>query len=317
MNELQQAVEQSPFAASELASDVDLLFYAMLTVCGFVALGVTVAMLDFCIRYRSGKQVDRTLRLRNLRLPEYIWIGVPLLIFLGFFVWGATLFMRYQQLPPEDALRIHGVGKQWMWKFYHPGGQREINELHIPVDRPVVVVLSSEDVIHSFFVPAFRVKQDAVPGRYTRTAFTASEPGTYRLFCAEFCGLKHSKMRGQVEVMSAQHYAEWLDTREQSPTLAAAGEALFRTKGCSGCHAVDSAVHAPDLRGIYGRIVHLRDGRSLRADVAYLRDSILLPEKDVVAGYQPIMPSFADQLTEEELLKILAFLQDFDERDAP
>lgn len=313
---LQQAIESAPFSATGFASEVDQLFYFMLAACAVVTLLISALIVLFCIRYRRGRDVDRRIRSRYMGYLEDGWIALPLLSFIGFFLWGANIYLGLQQIP-EDSLRIYGIGKQWMWKFYHSGGQREINELHIPAGRPVVVQLVAEDVIHSFFVPHFRIKQDAVPGRYTRIWFEVDEPGVYRLFCAEFCGTDHSRMRGAVHVLSAEAYGRWLDTQAQSRSLAAAGERLFRQFGCSGCHDRASAVHAPDLDNLFGRVVHLADGRSVRADLAYLRDSILLPEQDITAGYEPIMPSFSGQLSEEELLKLLNYIRSLGETAGP
>jgi cytochrome c oxidase subunit 2 len=202
------------------------------------------------------------------------------------------------------------VGKQWMWKAEHANGRREIDELHLPLGQPVRLVLSTEDVIHSFFVPAFRIKQDAVPGRYTSIRFTPTRAGEYRLHCAEYCGTDHARMGGRVVVMPPAQFARWLERGGQGRSLAARGFELFRRKGCSGCHAAASTVHAPDLAGIFGRAVHLQDGRTRIADEAYLRDSILLPKRDVVAGYEPIMPSFQGQLDEDELAALVAFLKE-------
>jgi cytochrome c oxidase subunit 2 len=207
-------------------------------------------------------------------------------------------------------MTIYVVGKQWMWKVQHPNGRREIDELHLPAGQRVRLVLSSEDVIHSFYVPAFRIKQDAVPGRYTSVRFTPTRAGEYRLHCAEYCGTDHARMGGRVVVLQPADFAAWLEQGNSAPTLAAQGFELFRRKGCSGCHSPRSTVHAPDLAGIFGRTVHLADGRTLVADEAYLRDSILLPRRDVTAGYAPVMPSFQGQLDESELAALIAFLKE-------
>ena len=179
----------------------------------------------------------------------------------------------------------------------------------MPLGQPVRVVMTSQDVIHSLFVPAFRIKQDVVPGRYTSVWFTATRPGTYELYCAEYCGTEHSVMRGRIVVMQAADFAQWLQSDHNLPGIAARGFALFRRYGCSGCHAAGSSVHAPDLDGLLGRPVHLQDGRTVIADENYVRDSILLPRKDIVAGYEPIMPSYAGQIDEEDLLAIIQYLR--------
>jgi cytochrome c oxidase subunit 2 len=204
---------------------------------------------------------------------------------------------------------VYVVGKQWMWKVEHAGGRREIDELHLPMGRPVRVLLTSQDVIHSFFVPAFRIKQDAVPGRYTTLYFTPNRVGDFRLNCAEYCGTAHSRMGGRIVVMRPEDFQRWLAQGGGGPDMAARGFDALRKYGCTGCHDPRSSVHAPDLRSLYGRTVHLQDGRTVVADEAYIRDSVLLPKRDVVAGFEPIMPSFAGQVGEEDLLDIIAWLK--------
>jgi cytochrome c oxidase subunit 2 len=196
-----------------------------------------------------------------------------------------------------------------MWKIQHPGGEREINTLHVPMGVPIRLMMTSQDVIHSFYVPAFRVKQDVLPDRYTQLWFTATQVGDYPLYCTQYCGLDHSKMGGQVIVMPPRAYARWLDENNTGTSLAARGAALFRAKGCSGCHGANASVHAPDLDGIYGRIVHLADGGTVSADDPYIHDSIMLPDKQIVAGYAPIMPSFSGELSEGDVLALIAYLK--------
>ncbi|MBV9191893.1 MAG: cytochrome c oxidase subunit II [Betaproteobacteria bacterium] len=295
-------------AASDIASSVDYLFYAMLALTGVVALAITLLIIFFAIRYRAGSDADRSNVPTSSRWLEYGWTLTPLAIFLGIFAWAAVVYARFYT-GPADAMTVFVVGKQWMWKAEHANGRREIDELHLPLGQPVRVMLSTEDVIHSFFVPAFRIKQDAVPGRYTMIRFTPTRAGTYWLHCAEYCGTDHARMGGRVVVMAPAAFAQWLQQGDSS-SLASRGGELFRQKGCSGCHAANSTVHAPDLAGIYGRVVHLNDGRTLVADEAYLRDSILLPKRDVVAGYEPVMPSFQGQLDESELAALITFLKE-------
>src|SRR4051812_41747412 len=195
-----------------------------------------------------------------------------------------------------------------MWKTRHPSGAREINELHVPIGEPVRLLMTSQDVIHSFFVPAFRIKQDVVPGRLTETWFQATKPGEYHLFCAEFCGTEHAVMGGRIVVMKPDDYARWARAQPESDDLGREGGRLFISLGCSGCHAASSRVHAPSLVGLYGRLVHLSDGRTATADEAYLRDSILQPKKDIVAGFEPIMPSFAGVVDEDDMQRLVAYL---------
>jgi cytochrome c oxidase subunit II len=296
-------------AASDIAQRVDVLFYSLLALTSIVALGVLALIVAFCVRYRARSSADRADPPVNKRWVELGWTFTPLAIFLGIFVWAAVVYARFYT-PAPGAMTIFVVGKQWMWKAEHANGRREIDELHLPVGEPVRLVLSTEDVIHSFYVPAFRIKQDAVPGRYTTIAFTPTRVGEYWLHCAEYCGTDHARMGGKVVVMAPAAFAQWLEKGNENRSLAALGFELFRRKGCSGCHSTGSTVHAPDLAGIYGRVVHLEDGRAVLADEGYLRDSILLPKKDVVAGYAPIMPSFQGQLDEGELAALITYLKE-------
>lgn len=298
----------APQQASSVSGSVDALFYALLAFAGLLGLFLTFLVVFYATRYRAGSGADRTGK-RSRSLPlELTWTLASLLVAFAFFGWGARLFMAREH-PPQDAIEIDGLGKQWMWEFRHPGGQREINELHVPVGRAVVVSLASQDVIHSFFVPAFRVKQDAVPGRTTHVWFTATEPGRYHLFCAEYCGTQHSEMGGWVTVLPPEQYAAWLGSQKEGETLAAGGEKLFRALGCSGCHGNSSAVRAPKLDGVYGRPVALASRQTVIADERYLRDSILEPDKQIAVGYEAIMPSFDGLLDEGELQMLLAYLK--------
>jgi cytochrome c oxidase subunit 2 len=298
-----------PVAASDMAERVDLLFYSLLVLTGLVALGIFVLMVFFGVRYRAGSSADRSNPPAQKKWLELGWIFTPLAIFLGIFVWAAFVYAGFYRGGADDAMTVFVVGKQWMWKAEHANGRREIDELHLPVGQPVRVVLSTEDVIHSFYVPAFRIKQDAVPGRYTSIRFTPTRQGEYWLHCAEYCGTDHARMGGRVVVMAPAAFAQWLERGNQNPSLAAQGFELFRRLGCSGCH-VNSTVHAPDLAGVYGRVVHLSDGKTVVADEAYLRDSILLPKRDVVAGYEPIMPSFQGQVDEAQLSALITYLKE-------
>jgi cytochrome c oxidase subunit II len=302
-------------AASTQADRTDAIFLAMVLLCGAVALALCVLVIVFAVRYRRGNAVDRTPP-RELRAIEVAWTVTPLLIFFGVFGWAARDFITMAD-PPASALPVSVVAKQWMWKLQQRNGRREINELHVPQGEPVVLTMTSQDVIHSFFVPAFRLKQDVLPGRYTRLWFTATQLGEFPLFCSEYCGSEHSRMIGRVVVMTPADYGRWLASGPAQPSMAQYGFALFRQLGCSGCHDARSTIHAPLLDGVYGRTVHLQDGRSVVADDDYLRDSILLPAKDVVAGFAPVMPSFAGQVSEEDVQALIAYLRSTSARDAP
>lgn len=297
-----------PERASTAAARHDLLFLALLLLTGVVAVGVGVLIVVFCVRYRKGSQADRR-NAHNTSLGiEVTWTLVPLLLFLCIYAWAAYDYTRLYRAPP-DAMPVFVVAKQWMWKAEHANGHREIGELHVPLGQPVRLVMASQDVIHSFYVPAFRIKQDVVPGRYTTLWFLPTQEGEFHLFCAEYCGTDHAVMGGRIVVMRPDAFARWLQSGPPRTGIAARGFELFRQFGCSGCHAAGSTVHAPDLAGILGRTVHLQDGRSLVADENYIRYSVLLPKKDVVAGYEPIMPSFAGQVSQEELLAIIEYLR--------
>jgi cytochrome c oxidase subunit 2 len=295
-------------AASDTAQRVDLVFFALVAVTGLVALGIFVLLVFFCVRYRRGAIVDRSDAPAGNRLLELAWTFVPLAIFLGLFGWAAAVYAGLYR-EDRDAMPVFIVGKQWMWRVEHANGRREINALHLPAGRPVKLVLATEDVIHSFYVPAFRVKQDAVPGRYTGLSFTPTREGTFDLRCTEYCGTEHARMGGVVTVMPAEAFERWLAEGTPAASMAARGAEAFRRLGCSGCHDPRSTVHAPDLAGLPGRLVHLADGRTVLADDAYIRDSILLPKRDVVAGYAPIMPSFQGQATEGDILDLIAYLK--------
>jgi cytochrome c oxidase subunit 2 len=239
---------------------------------------------------------------------ESFWIAATTVGFLGFFYWGASIYLDLERTP-ADAYEINVVGRQWMWDVRHPNGRREFDELHVPVNQPIRLVLSSEDVIHSFFVPSFRIKQDVVPGKIVSLWFNATKAGSYRLFCTQFCGTKHEEMGGQVVVMSPEDYAQWLERGNISGSAATRGRELYTRYGCNGCHDQPSFIHAPSLANVYQQRVPLQDGRIVRADDQYLRDSILQPEKDIVAGYQPIMPSFQGVIPEGDLLELLSYLR--------
>ena len=298
-----------PPAASQHAREVDIIFYVLVGVSVGICLSVLITGIVFAVRYREGSKMARK------PLPEWVsrdveigWTVATLFAFV-FFFWfaGAAFLAEYR--APDGSLEIHVVGKQWMWKVEHPGGVREINEIHVPVDVPVRLVMISQDVIHSFFLPALRVKKDVVPGRYTETSFEADHTGVYNLLCAEYCGTDHAKMGGRLTVMSQEGYQDWVQKQGDVADLAEEGRQLFTRLGCSGCHGATENVKAPNLAGLYGSYVQLADGRTVRADNAYLRDSLMLPKRDVVAGYDPIMPSFRDSLTEGEVFQLLAYLK--------
>lgn len=298
----------SPGDASTLAPRVNALFYALLGASAFLVFVLVTLNLALLIRYRRGSTAKRGPLPFNALKVEAGWISATLAVFLGFFFWGAWIYLD-QERPPRGAYEINVIGRQWMWDVRHPNGRREFDELHVPVNTPVRLLLSSEDVIHSFFVPAFRVKQDAVPGKIVSTWFEATRPGSYRLFCTQYCGTEHANMTGRVVVMNPEDYTQWLERGNQVANLPLRGRELFIRYGCAGCHAPNSQIHAPLLEGIYGRLQPIENQQFIRADDAYLRDSILQPGRHVVAGYANLMPSFDGVIPEGDLLDLIAYLK--------
>jgi cytochrome c oxidase subunit II len=293
-----------PEQASSIASEVDALDGYLIFISALFTCLIAGAILILAIRYRRGSPADRTQHASHFFWIEAMWIGIPFVLTMTMFVWGARLFYR-QVRPPAGAFEINCVARQWMWKFQHPEGNAEINDLHVPLGRAVKVRLISEDVIHSLFIPAFRVKQDVLPGRYTTLWFEPTKIGQYHLFCAEYCGAKHSEMRGRVLVLSPGDYEAWLAGRAADQP--AAGGRLLEDLRCANCHAGGgAAARCPPLENLFGRMVQLTDGQTLVADETYIRESILNPAAKVVAGYQPLMPSYAGQLGEEEILRLIA-----------
>jgi len=297
-----------PEQASTMASRVDALYFYLLAVSAFFSLLIALSVVYFAIKYRRRSESELPTGVAGSLKLEIAWSVIPLLIALSFFFWGAKLFFAMNR-PPNNALEVYVVGKQWMWKIQHADGQREINELHVPVGRPVRLTMTSEDVIHDFFVPAFRMKKDVLPGRYSLAWFQATRPGRYHLFCAQYCGTKHSAMIGWVDVMTPADYQTWLSGGAASESLASAGAKLFQQHACNTCHRPDSLARGPNLEGLFGRQVQLADGRTLVADESYIRESILQPNAKLVAGFQPIMPTFQGLLSEEELLQLVAYVK--------
>lgn len=294
--------------ASAHAGQVDLLFLSVTVLVLALSAPAFVLSIYFTIKYRRGKPANRKHAPNRNVLLEVSWTLIPFVLLIVFFIWSTRLFVDLHE-PPANALKIDVIAKQWMWKFQHSGGQGEINELHVPVGEPVELTMASEDVIHSLFVPALRIKQDVVPGRYTTMWFTADKPGRYELTCAQFCGTDHAVMGGHLIVMAPADYARWLDRPGVDDSLAAQGARLFRSRGCSGCHGAAATVHAPPLEGLFGGPVPLQSGEIVTADEEYIRDSILLPQKQIAAGYPAIMPTYQNVLSEDEVLKLVAYVE--------
>jgi cytochrome c oxidase subunit 2 len=302
-----------PDQASTIASDVDHLLYFLLAVAVFFTVAIFVAIFYFAIRYRRRSEQELPNPVHGNMMLEILWSVIPFGLTMVMFTWGAAIFFR-ESRPPDQSIPIYVVGKQWMWKLQHMEGRREINELHIPLGRPVKLTMTSEDVIHSFYVPDFRIKQDVVPGRYSTTWFQPTKPGKYHLFCAEYCGTNHSRMIGWIYVMEPREYQQWLSGGAAMGSLSEEGGKLFESLACSNCHKPDSSGRCPSLVGLYGRTVSLAGGGTVKADEAYIRESILQPSAKIVAGYQPVMPTFQGLVTEEGVVQLIEYIKSLGEK---
>jgi cytochrome c oxidase subunit 2 len=295
-----------PARASTTANNVDALFIFLVVVSGLMIMLIFTMVIYFAVRYRrqAGRPSEQ---IAGSHALEITWSIIPFCVFMVFFGWGALIYFQ-ERTPPQNAAEVYIVAKQWMWKAEHMEGQREINELHVPVGRDVRVIMTSQDVIHSFFVPAFRIKQDVLPGRYTVAWFHATKPGTYHLFCAEYCGTMHSGMIGWVTVMEPKDYEAWMGGGGNQP-LAVTGEKLFTELGCVTCHRSDTQSRGPSLVGVYGKPVMLEDGRTVTADENYIRESIVDPGAKIVNGFKPVMPTFQGQISDEQLNALVAYVK--------
>ena len=289
-----------------MASRVDALYIFLLIVTGMMTLLIFICLVYFAARFRSRPGV-RAEQIEGSTALEVTWSTIPFLIFMVIFAWGAVVYFK-ERTPPSDSTEVYVVAKQWMWKLEHAEGQREINELHVPVGRDVRMIMTSQDVIHSFFIPAFRIKQDVLPGRYTVAWFRATKPGVYHLFCAEYCGTQHSGMVGSIVVLEPAQYETWMNGGSTGP-LSATGEKIFAELGCSTCHRSDTQGRGPNLHGVFGKPVQLEDGRTVTADENYLRECILDPGTKRVKGFQPIMPTFQGLVSEEQVNALIAYIK--------
>ena len=302
-----QNVPLWPQTASTGAGNVDALYIFLVLLSSFMCALIFLTVLVFAIRYRRNRQ-PQAQPLHGSTVLEVTWSVAPLAVFMAIFVWGAVIYFQ-ERTPPQGATEIYVVAKQWMWKLQHQEGPREINQLHVPVGRDIKLIMTSQDVIHSFYVPAFRLKQDVLPGRYTTLWFRATTPGTYHLFCAEYCGTMHSGMGGDIVVMEPTQYQAWVQTGGSFGSLAASGEAIFQQLGCPTCHRVDTQGRGPYLAGVFGSQVQLEDGRVVTADENYIRESILAPNAKIVSGFRPIMPVFQGLVSEEDLNALVAYIK--------
>ena len=296
-----------PREASTIAPQMDALYFFLLgmTITGLVLVGAI--LVTFSMRYRKSVH-PVAIQIEGLTLLEATWTIIPLAIFLVTFVWGALLYFRIYN-PPVNSMNIYIVGKQWMWKAEHPGGQHEINALHVPTGQPVQLTMISQDVFHSFSIPEFRIKREVIPGRYSTVWFNATTPGTYHLFCTQYCGTNHSAMIGTITVLSPADFKKWTDESTSGMSLAQNGERLFASMGCNACHSGNAAARGPSLAGVFGSKLQLTNGSQVLVNEAYLRDAILNPSQHVTSGYAPIMPTYQGQISEDGLIDLVEYLK--------
>ncbi len=297
-----------PEAASTIAPRVDALYLFLVGLTAFMTILIAALVVIFMIKYKRRDPNSIGARIHGGMALEIIWSIIPLFIVLGIFVWSTSIFFAIAR-PPAETMNIYATGKQWMWKFQHLDGQREINELHVPVGRKVKMIMTSEDVIHDLYVPAFRVKADVIPGRYTHLWFEATKAGEYHLFCAEYCGTKHSGMIGKVVVMEPDDFQAWLSGGVQEGSLASAGGKLFQDLACNTCHRPDAQGRGPVLNNLFGKTVTLASGENVVVDEAYIRESILTPSGKLTAGFQPTMPTFQGLVSEEGILQLIEYVK--------
>jgi len=296
-----------PAEASTISPYTDALYFFLIAMTVVGMLLVVVLVFVFSLKYRREKSPVAT-QVEGSTLLEATWTIIPLAIFLVTFVWGALLYFRIYD-PPANAMNIYVVGKQWMWKAEHPGGQHEINALHVPAGRPVQLTMISQDVFHSFSIPDFRVKREVIPGRYTTVWFQATTPGSYHIFCTQYCGTQHSMMIGEVTVLTPEDYDKWTKQSTSGMSLAQNGERLFASMGCNACHSGTAAARGPSLAGVYGSRLTLANGGQVLVNDAYLRDAILNPSQHVTAGFAPIMPTYQGQISEDGLIDLVEFIK--------
>ena len=297
-----------PEAASSFASEVDALYLFIVAVSAFFTVAVSAAVVFFAFRYRRKHPEEIGAHIEGSLPLELLWSIIPTIIAMVMFAWGAKLFYEIRRAPAE-SLQIYAVGNQWMWKFQHTGGQREINELHVPVGRPIKVLVTSEDVLHDLYFPSFRTKIDAIPGRYQPLWFEATKPGRYHIFCAEYCGTKHSGMIGTVIVMEPQQYQDWLAGGGSEGTMAERGAKLFNDLACNTCHLDSGQGRGPSLKDIVGKPVELAGGQTAIVDEGYLRESILNSQAKIVKGFTPLMPTFQGLVSEEGLAALIEHIK--------
>ena len=306
---MNQEFQLHPEIASTFAYEVDLLYFFVVAVSVIFMALICILIYIFAVKYRrrTPDQQAEAQTHGNLLL-EIVWSAIPLALMMIMFVWGTYLFFRVNQIP-DGAMEFYVVGKQWMWHVQHPTGQREINELHVPINTHVKMTMASEDVIHSFFIPAFRIKNDVIPGRYTAMTFEATKTGKYHLFCAEYCGTDHARMIGSVYVMEPEDYQNWLSGGVSDETPEEAGARLFSQMNCVTCHSDQAGARGPSLNGIFGTEESMVGGDRIVVDEAYIRESIINPRAKIVSGYQSIMPTYQGQVTETNIFNLISYIK--------
>ncbi|HEY3027085.1 MAG TPA: cytochrome c oxidase subunit II [Pyrinomonadaceae bacterium] len=298
-----------PESASTISGRVDALYFYLCGVTIFFTLLISGVLIFFMIRYRRRTPFEIPRPIAGSHRLETMWSVIPFLIAMSFFVWGTKIYFAQYRMP-KDGIEVYVVAKQWMWKFQHSTGQREINELHVPTGRKIKLIMTTEDVIHDLFVPAFRIKADLVPGRYTTEWFEATKPGRYHLFCAEYCGMNHSGMGGWIVVMEPTDFDNWLSGNVNQQSASSAGQQLYQSLGCVSCHGANAeGGRGPALQGLFNSQMPLNNGQVVKADENYIRESILNPQAKIVAGFGPIMPSFQGQVSEEQLMQLAAYIK--------
>lgn len=299
-----------PDQASTIAADVDLIYNVVMWLSLAASAAVLGTMAFFAIKYKRRSPHDPTPHIPGSHKVELVWTIVPAIVLLSIAAWGVVIYHDMEN-PPDNAFAIHVTGKQWFWEFTYGNGKKAVNELRVPVGRPTVMQMASSDVLHSFFVPSFRVKKDLVPGYRTQLWFTPTKTGAFNLFCAEYCGTNHSGMLGKVIVMGQSQFDEWYSQIDEGQkTVADLGADLFKSKGCFSCHSVDgSALVGPSLKAMWGRKTEFADGSSSKTDDNYIRDSLMNPMAKVVKGFPPIMPPYQGQLTEDEVTQLIEYLK--------
>ena len=291
-----------------MAPVVDNLYFFILAVTAFFALLVVVLVLYFAVKYRDDTGLKVGAPITGSIPLEIGWSLVPFFVAMAIFVWATVVFFQVVR-PPDQTLEIYATGKRWMWRFQHLDGQREINQLHVPVGRAVKITFTSEDVLHDLYIPVFRVTADAIPGRYSSIWFKATKTGDFHIFCAEYCGTRHSGMTGQIHVMEPDDYQAWLSGGGLTGSLSARGEQLFQQLACNTCHVADGSGRGPALAGVFGSQVKLEGGRTAVADESYLRESILTPQMKIVQGYGPLMPTFQGLVSEDNLMSLIEYVK--------